>query len=96
MALITLTVLLLLPAVILLTYPYFKTWFYPRAIPGIPHFPITSILGDLPVLARDTEKYGFIFERGGVGRRAIDELGPVFQVSLSSSWRRCGLTAALI
>lgn len=39
------------------------------------------MLGDIPAIARDTETYGDFLEEGGLGPKAIEELGPVYQVS---------------
>jgi hypothetical protein len=66
--------------VILATYLISK-WLKPRAIPGIPHHPITSIWGDLPALGKERDKYGSPFEPGAFFSASHERLGPLYQVS---------------
>ncbi|KAG8904273.1 hypothetical protein FRB99_001976 [Tulasnella sp. 403] len=52
----------------------------PRPLPGIPHHPITSPLGDFWSLAADTAEYGTPFDEGSFFWTSAEKLGPVFQV----------------
>lgn len=62
-----------------------KQWLTPKPLPGIPHYPITSFLGDIHAIARDNEKYGDFLDDEGLGTRAIHELGPVYQVCMANN-----------
>lgn len=60
---------------------FIKQWFRPKPIPGIPHFPITSIWGDIPAMDKDIKERGTFMEVGGLAEKAVHELGPIFQVN---------------
>ena len=66
--------------VILATYLFAK-WLKPRALPGIPHYPVTSIWGDLPALGKERDQYGSPFEPGAFFSASHERLGPLYQVS---------------
>lgn len=62
------------------TVAFLKRWIRPKPLPGIPHYPVTSVLGDLPAVKQDMQLHGHFFEEQAIGAKAINELGPVFQV----------------
>ncbi|KAF8598832.1 cytochrome P450 [Ceratobasidium sp. AG-I] len=68
-------------AVVITTVPLFRlfyTFLLPKPIPGVPHNPITSILGDVPLITRATKDKTF-------GEHLADEVnkhGPIFQMFL--------------
>lgn len=56
-------------------------WLLPKPIPGVPHNPITSILGDIPKITRVTEEKTFEEYIADEAR----EHGSLFQVSILHS-----------
>ncbi|KAG8959505.1 hypothetical protein FRC03_007900 [Tulasnella sp. 419] len=59
-----------------------RHWLYPKPIDGIPHFPITSILGDVPAMREAAKKKG---EMVSFFSKGVNELGPIFQLFLGTS-----------
>ncbi|KAG8911219.1 hypothetical protein FRC02_006731, partial [Tulasnella sp. 418] len=58
---------------------------YPKPIPGIPHNPIASFLGDIPTLG-ETMKNGILSD---FLHKCADEHGPIFQVLLGPASLVC-------
>ncbi|KAG8910750.1 hypothetical protein FRC01_006150 [Tulasnella sp. 417] len=55
-------------------------WARPKPIPGIPHYPITSLLGDIPRVTEDMRVYGNIFDGGGFYNEAFKTGAPIWQL----------------
>ncbi|KIO33746.1 hypothetical protein M407DRAFT_17357 [Tulasnella calospora MUT 4182] len=63
-----------------LLYLAITKWARPKPIPGIAHYPITSLLGDIPRVTEDMRVYGNIFDDGGFYNAAFKTGAPIWQL----------------
>ncbi|KAG8924677.1 hypothetical protein FRC01_011193 [Tulasnella sp. 417] len=72
-------------------YLAFAKWARPKPIPGIPHYPIASILGDIPRVTEDMRVYGNIFDGGGFYNEASKQerrFGRMVSLKSDDVWRK--------